>query len=258
MKTLLPLALLLFAAPAYAAPGLFQQANEDYAAQRYAAAAAKYGELVKEGLRNGDLYYNLGNTYFRLAQAGEPNVLGRAILSYERALALDPGHEDARYNLEVAREIVAERHGRDEVKDAVTESPWARAVGWLPLPVLCWLFLALDVLFFGVLVVVRFLPSGLLRTGLIAGNAFTGVAGAVVGVLLIGRIDQIETVRTGVVIADEVVMREGPDPQRREGPRLHAGHRARLLETNHGWIRVRLANNYEGWVPGEAVEEVVK
>lgn len=257
-RALLVLSLLFAAAPALAAPSLFQQANQDYAAQRYAAAAVKYGGLVKEGVRSGDLYYNLGNAYFRLAQAGEPNTLGRAILSYERALAIEPGLDDARYNLEVAREIVAERHGRDEVKDAVTESPWTRAVTWLPLPVLCWLFLALDVAFFAVLIIVRFLSSGLLRTGLIAGNVFLGVAALVVGVLLVGRVDHIETVRTGVVVADEVVMREGPDPQRREGPRLHAGHRARVLDSNHGWVRLRLANNYEGWVPGETVEEVVK
>jgi tetratricopeptide (TPR) repeat protein len=250
--------LLLVATPALAADDLFRQANQDFAAQRYQAAATKFEALLKDGLRNADLYYNLGNTYFRLAQAGEPNMVGRAILSYERALALDPGLEDARYNLEVAREIVAEKHGRDEVKDAAADPLWVRTVTWLSMPVLCWLFFAFDVLFFAVLVVVRFLSSGLLRTGLIAGNVFCGVAGLVLGVLLAGRIYFNESVQTGVVVADEVVMREGPDPLRREGPRLHAGHRAQVLETNHGWSRLRLANNYEGWVPGEAVEEVVK
>jgi hypothetical protein len=252
------LLLLLAVTPAFAADDLWKQANQDYAAQRYPAAAAKYGSLLKEGVHNADLYYNLGNTYFRLAQSGEPHMVGRAILSYERALAVDPSHEDARYNLEVAREIVAEKHGRDEVKDAAADPLWVRTVTWLPLPVLSWLFLGLDVAFFLILVIVRFLPSGLTRTGLIAGNVFLGIAGLAVGVLLAGRVYFIETVRTGIVVTDEVVMREGPDTTRREGPRLHAGHRARVLETQHGWSRLRLANNYEGWVPEDSVEEVVK
>ena len=70
------------------------------------------------------------------------------------------------------------------------------------------------------------------------------------------HVTYLETVRMSVVTADEVVMREGPDASRREGPKLHAGHRAEILREDHGWDRVRLANKVEGWVPADTVDEI--
>ena len=74
--------------------------------------------------------------------------------------------------------------------------------------------------------------------------------------LLAGHVYFVENVRMSVVVADEVVMREGPDPTRREMPKLHAGLRVILLGESQGWYRIRLSNQVEGWVPRDAVEEI--
>jgi hypothetical protein len=103
---------------------------------------------------------------------------------------------------------------------------------------------------------VRFLSTGFLRTGLMVATVFSGLAALVLGALLVLQVYYLETVKTGVVVSDEIVMREGPDTSRREGPKLHAGHRARLLREDHGWVRIRLANQVEGWVPRQSVEEI--
>jgi tetratricopeptide (TPR) repeat protein len=256
MKRVVVLLLLLLAAPAWADDDLFARANADYGARNYEAAIAKYEQLVKSGVQHEDLYYNLGNAYFRSAQAGTPDRLGRAILAYERALAMAPGFDDAKFNLEVARETVAVLYGQDKVKDAAAEPLWVRAATWLPLMQMSWLFFALDVLFFALLILLRFLPTGLVRTGLLVADVFTGVAALAVGATLALQVYYIESVRTCVVVADEVVMREGPDAARREGPKLHAGHRAQALREDHGWVRLRLANKMEGWVPVQTVEEI--
>ncbi len=256
-KLIVLLAVLLCASPAAADDDdLFARANADYGARNYEAAIAKYEQLVKSGVRHEDLFYNLGNAYYRSAQAGTADRLGRAILAYERALALAPGFEDAKYNLEVVREAVAVRYGQDKVKDAATEPLWVRAATWLPLATMTWLFFALDVLFFALLILLRFLPTGFLRTGLLVADVFTGVAALAVGVLLAAQVYYLETVRMSVVVSDEVTMREGPDASRREGPKLHAGHRAQVLREDHGWLRLRLANKMEGWVPVQTVEPI--
>jgi tetratricopeptide (TPR) repeat protein len=249
------LTLLALAAPARA-DELFGLANKDYGAGRYDAAIAKYAQLVASGLRHEDLYYNLGNAYFRSAQAGARDRLGLAILSYERALALAPELEDARYNLQVARDLVASRYGQDKVKDAADDPLWVRVATWLPLAMLSLIFLGANVLTFALLIAVRFLASGLLRAGLVVSNVFAAVAVVVLGALLALQVYYVETVHVGLVTVDEVVMREGPDASRREGPKLHAGHRARLLREDHGWVRLRLANQMEGWVPRQSVQEI--
>jgi tetratricopeptide (TPR) repeat protein len=251
------LLLLLLASRAHAADeDLFARANKDYSNRNYEAAIAKYEQLVKTGLRHEDLFYNLGNAYFRSAEAGQPNRLGKAILSYERALALAPAFDDARYNLDVARDVVGQRYGQDKVKDAAADPLWVRAATYLPLATLAWAFFIVDVLFFAVLIALRFLPSGFLRTGLIVLESFAGIVFLAVGVLLGAHVYYLETVRMSVVTADEVVMREGPDASRREGPKLHAGHRAEILREDHGWARLRLANKVEGWVPADTVDEI--
>ena len=250
------LGLLVFAAPARAADDLFARANKDYVDQSYEAAIAKYEQQVKSGIRHPDLFYNLGNAYFRSAEKGTANRLGPAILAYERALAMEAGFDDARYNMQVARDVVASRYGQDKVKDAADDPLWIRIATYIPLSTLAWIFFGLDAMFFAVLIALRFLPTGFLRTGLIVTNTFVGLVGLVAGVVLGAQVHFIESVRMSVVTADEVVMREGPDVSRREGPKLHAGHRAQILREDHGWSRVRLANQVEGWVPSDTVEEI--
>jgi hypothetical protein len=228
----------------------FDAAAKAYAAQKYDDAVARFEALRQSGIHHPSLFYDLGNAHFR---AGN---LGPAILNYERALRLEPDADDVRYNLQVARETVSARHGKDTVAGAEREPLWIRAGQLLPLPTLAWGFLALDLLFFGVLVAVRFLPTGFLRTGLIVGDVFLGLAGAFVGLLLAAQLHLVHNVRLSVVVSDEVVMREGPDATRREMPKLHAGHRVEILRESQGWYRVRLANRMEGWVPKAAVEAI--
>ncbi len=250
-------ALVVTCLPALAlADDLFARAGKDYAARNYDAAIAEYEKLVESGVTHQDLYYDLGNAYYRSAQSGHPERIGHAILYYERALRMEPSFDDARYNLEVARDSVAARYGQDKVQDAAKEPTWIQVATSLPLSKLAWIFLSLDVLFFGLLIILRFLPTGFLRTGLVVGDVLCGVAFLGFGALLAAHVYFLETVQLGVVVADEVTMREGPDATRREGPKLHAGPQAELLRTDSGWVRLRLANNMEGWVPKEAVEPI--
>ena len=253
MRALVVLAVLLGAVllgAARATAGSLAEANQDYLEKRYEAAIEKYERLLAEGNRHETLFYDLGNAYF---QAGR---YGPAILNYERALRMAPDAEDVEYNLGVARERVAQRLGRDTIEGAEKDPLWIRVVTWLPLSPLTWGFLALDAVFFLVLVGVWFLPNGFLRTGLVAGNVFVAVAVTILGALLAGQVYFRNSVRMSVVVADEVVMREGPDPTRREMPKLHAGHRVIVLKESQGWYRIRLANKMEGWVPRESVTEI--
>lgn len=74
-----------------------QQGNKAYEQKHYKKAVEMYERAKTEGV-SSQLYYNLGNAYYRL------NDRANAILSYERALKLDPANGDARYNLEFVRE----------------------------------------------------------------------------------------------------------------------------------------------------------
>ena len=71
-------------------------ADSLYAAEHYQQAAHEYEALLNKGI-SPDLYYNLGNCYYRM------DDMTRAVLNYERALLLSPGDRDVRLNLQLAR-----------------------------------------------------------------------------------------------------------------------------------------------------------
>ena len=71
-------------------------------AGRFAEAAEQYENLVSQGVRDGSVWYNLGNAYFKSGR------LGLAILNYERALAQMPGDADTKANLEFANTLITD------------------------------------------------------------------------------------------------------------------------------------------------------
>ncbi|MDR1585513.1 MAG: tetratricopeptide repeat protein [Prevotellaceae bacterium] len=72
-------------------------ANELYAQGEYALAARQYEAIIAGKSVAPEIYYNLGNAYYKM------NETGRAILNYERALHLSPNYDDAKHNLELTK-----------------------------------------------------------------------------------------------------------------------------------------------------------
>src|SRR6202008_2720631 len=80
------------------ADGEFSKANREYAQRHFKEAISDYEALIRDGQWSANVFYDLGNAYFR---AGD---FGRAILNYERALALERHHPEAVANLQIARD----------------------------------------------------------------------------------------------------------------------------------------------------------
>jgi tetratricopeptide (TPR) repeat protein len=76
----------------------FDKANKEYAQGNFKQAIDGYEALVRAHQWNANLFYDLGNAYFRTGD------FGRAILNYERALALDRHHPEAMANLQITRD----------------------------------------------------------------------------------------------------------------------------------------------------------
>lgn len=238
--------LLLVGAPRVASASDFSDANDAYRHGDYVRAAKLYEGLVTRGVENEDLYYNLGNAYFRSGR------LGPAIYNYERALRIDSGMEDARYNLEVARDAVSERVV-DRLEGADEQPTWVRVATFFSISELTLGFLLFDVLFFGALIALRFLATGFARTAVAVLAAFLAIGFVGSGVLLRGQLYVLEEVHQGIVLPDQVTMREGPDASLAERGQLHPGVKVTVLGAETGWVLVRLANGVEGWVPSQAV-----
>ncbi len=235
-------------ARATTAQDLFRQANQAYLAGRYQEAARLYEEcLATFHVHNEHLFYNLGNSYFRLGR------LGRAIYNYERALKLAPGLADARYNLETARRAAKAKGQEDVIVGAGKDPFWVRAVRAFRPGVLAALFLlAWYALLLG-LGASYFLQKGVWRVVAGSASGLFLVATLVFGLLLLGRRTLDKTWVEGIVLEDVVRVYEGPRADASEAFRVHGGLRVRILDSDLEWYKIRLKNGLEGWVKRDQV-----
>ncbi len=244
----------LAGAPASSAADPFDTGNAAYNAGDYDEAIRQYERLIADGVRHEDLFYNLGNAYFRKAAEAD-DKLGHAIWNYERALRIAPDFADAAFNLDVAREAVAAKVV-DRLEGAEGDPLWITIVTRFTVAQLTVAFLILDALFFACLIALRFLADGFARTGVRVGTVFTAVAGLAAAVLLWGHLHFVESVELGIVLPDETNLRERADASVRDGAQVHAGLRVHVVGRKVGWVRVRLANGSEGWLREESVGEL--
>jgi tetratricopeptide (TPR) repeat protein len=222
----------------------WRRGNDAYFRGNYAAAVAAYEQLDRQNVVSADLYYNLGVAYFRQGS------LGRAVWSFERAVAVDPEDEDARFNLIQTRKL-ADRRVLDKIEGAERDAIWIRAVTFFTSSQQTWLFLLLYLGCFALLFLWRRARAES-RAVLGAGAALTGVAAGLAGLLLVGRV-ALDRIPFAVVLPDVTAVKEGADPNYRTSFSVHAGLRVRLLERDQDWLHIRLANGLEGWVRDQDV-----
>ncbi len=225
---------------------VFRRGNEASLHGRYDEASAAYEQVVALGIHSIDLYFNLGNAYFRA------NHLGSAICNYERALELDPQNEDVQFNLKAAREVVKKR-GEDRLVGAEEAPFWIRAASSYTLGLVSWLFLLSYLVLFGLLIAQQFITPGFLRIGLRSAIAFLALGALGSGALVAGRLYMAAEVEQAIILDDSVQVKDGPDASDHSSFSVHAGLRVRIVDREHGWFRLRLANGLEGWVQNKSV-----
>ena len=235
---------LLLSAPAAAetVDQAYARALKEYYGGKYDEAVASLQRIRTIPLEHEDLHYNLGCAYFKQGK------LGPAIFHFERALALDSSAEDARFNLETSRSLAA-RKVKDELKGAGRDAWWLRLVTALPGRTWTMLFLVLWWVTLALLLALRYVHPGPARAGMIVANSFVALVMLLSATLLLGRIYADRRVTRGVVLPDRLEVREGPNVTTKSTFKLHAGFKVRLQARSDGWVRIRLPNGLEGWVP---------
>jgi hypothetical protein len=220
----------------------FVRAGGFYSEGRYLDAAHAYEEVLGAGVESANLYYNLGNAYFR---AGD---VGRAVLNYERARRLAPSDPDVLANLAFARSRGAE---------AEKTSLWSRVL--FPLAdrmTTDRLFLGAIVAwtaFFALLAAARLAPRA--RVGARRGAILAAVATVVFLTSGLARLVTLEWPSQAVVVSDRIAtVRFEPSASGAAHFEAKPGAMLRLVTEREGWAQVERSDGRRGWVERTSIE----
>lgn len=241
-RVLLVLMILLLPAAAFA--GEASQALYDgishYDAGRYDEAIESFLSISEQGIKNGKLAYNLGNTYM------QKDDLGRAVFWYERAHRLMPKDPDLIFNRDLALAQVTDR--QEEAESPVLSVLFFWKQG-LPLKTLQWLAIGSGGLFWTLLALALLLRRAPLKTAALCGGALFAVLAATA---LWDTAADARILR-GVVLPGSVSVRSGLSETATELFTLHAGSRVTVEQERGGWVRIAFSEGKIGWVKKETV-----
>lgn len=225
-----------------------KNADDEYKKENYQQAIRDYEELLKKGA-SADLYFNLGNAYYRT------DNITRAVLNYERALQLSPGDEDIRFNLQMARSKTIDKITPKSEMFFVTwykslvnltsVDGWARtsiiSIAAALVLVLCYLF-AHKVL----LRKIGFYGAAILVVVFILSNIFAYEQKCLL------------TNNTGaIVISPSASLRKTPVANSENNTIIHEGTRLEIVDdTMKDWKQVKLEDGREGWVLSSQIERI--
>lgn len=225
-----------------------KSADSLYIKGDYNAALEQYLSLEKGGMASWDLYYNIGNCYFKIGEHG------RSILYYERALKLNPSEEDITYNLNHVKQYTVDQIGT--IPDFVLVT-WIKKINYA-FSSNTWAYLSI------VMVVVALFFFLIFRYGatfLLRRSAFflSMTALLLFVVMTFFSFSQKRAFYEGdgaIILSPVVTVRNAPDNSGSALFVLHEGTKLEILEELSGWSRVELPDGRQGWINSDNIEEI--
>ncbi len=227
---------------------IFDEANHLYLEQKYDAAIIKYDSIISNGYESGELYFNLGNAYYKLGK------IQYAILNYERAKKILPNDEDVQFNLQLANV---------QVQDKVDVVPELFVYRWMdslltlfsPKTLICMMY-ALFLIALGAFSYFIFAKYYVRRRY----SLWIGLVSTILLVLGIANIliqsHREENVKYAIVMTDVANIKAAPDSKGNDLFVIHRGLKVQVLDDVNNWRKIRLADGKIGWIQEDEIESI--
>lgn len=245
-KVAATLVLLLLLVPMTGQAATKAEGDSAYVNSNYQEAIKIYESLLKQG-ESAELYYNLGNAYYRTEN------ITRAVLNYERALLLSPGDGDIRFNLQIARSKTIDKIVPESEMFFVT---WYRSLvnmmsvdGWGRLALVS---LALVIVLF--LVYLFSARVWLQKVGFFGGGALL-VVFVLSNFFAWQQRHQLLYRQGAIVVAPSVTVKSTPAQNGTDLFILHEGTKVVITDGSmKNWREIRLADGKKGWIESKKIE----
>ena len=224
----------------------YQSGLDFYQSRAYQNAKSAFEKVLENNWESPELYYNIGNVYYRL------NDISGAVWAYEMCLYHNPAHEDAKFNLKLANVNVKDRIAIPEapiylklymgIKGRFTPNEWVKIT--LGLFVLFLLF-ALVRKFWGYLPILNFSENFIL---------------ILICITFLFSLHSIWTdlnISQGIIYTQSVDVLSEPNTQSTTLFQVHEGLKVSITTQNsRNWVEIELVDGKSGWISGSQIRAI--
>jgi tetratricopeptide (TPR) repeat protein len=225
---------------------LFEQGNTLYNDGNYIEAIEKYQAILDSGKHSAELYFNLGNAYYKL------NNIAPSIYYYEKALQMAPNDTDILNNIAFARNMTI------DVVDNIPEIGFSKFVKTFTnmLSFDTWAKISVGLV---ILFVILFLSYYFSYTSFKKRLAFVGSLSAVILAcsalsLAFHKYNLDKNDKPAIVFAKESQIKSEPNLRSTEAFKLHEGTKVQILDTVNNWKKIKLADGKTGWIVSDDIK----
>jgi len=230
----------------YAQESIIKEAETAYTQEDYSRAIELYESVVNQYGESAEIYYNLGNAYYKAGR------VGASILNYERALLLDPGDGDIRFNLQMAKQRAVDKI--EPVGDFFLVK-WFNSVqdmgaadSWALLGIICF------ILFIGCLLLFFFSRwIRLKKLGFYLGVFFLIII-IFANIFAINQKKEVVNRTGAIVFSQTVTVKSSPDASGTDLFILHEGTKVFIKSTLGDWKEIETEEGNVGWMPSKDME----
>ena len=227
---------------------LFEEGNKAYNDGAYKEAAKNYLQILENGEHSAELYYNLGNVYYKL------NEIAPSIYYYEKALLLNPGDTEISNNMAYAKNMtldaikVMPETGLTKIYKSATSyfsfEEWAYvSVALMSLFVLCYLLY-------------YFLSYAThKRIAFVTGILCLLVAFITIGIAY-SKYKIFSSDQPAIIFDKEVIVKSEPNTTSSETFRLHEGTKVFILDHLGEWKKIKIADGKTGWLTEKSIKQL--
>jgi len=227
---------------------ILKTANELYTSGKFEEAISNYQKIIDDGYESADLYYNIGNSYYR------SNKFTFAIYYYEKAKLLNPSDVDLLNNLELAnlqitdKIIAVPQFSFVVILNDIIGSQSANF--WAFLSIICF------VLMLSLLLIYFFSKNINYKKISFYIGVFLFVVSVTGFIFMNKQHKNINAQNTAIVFSPSVFVKSSPDEKATEVFTIHEGLKVQIRDNSGDWCEIKLEDGKIGWMKKEGLKKI--
>jgi tetratricopeptide (TPR) repeat protein len=227
---------------------IFENANKLYTEEKYEESIKYYNQILDNGYESSELYYNIGNAYFKL------RVYPRAILNYEKALLIDPENENVQHNLAKAKMYNVDKI--DEIPEFIAKSMFNELIGFFSSNSWAIISMIFFVLTIGSLLIYFFSAQTKIKKIFFYSALIVLIISLSSFFFSYHAKSDIKNSNGAIIMQPTVTVKGSPRDTGTELFIIHEGTKVIIINKLDNWFEIKLMDGKQGWLPQSTVERI--